>query len=449
MSAGPVRRTLARLAGALGAVGTAIILIVFGPLLADLPTGIGDVPHWFADAPERGLVTIVAAIAWLCLLWLCLGVLLGVAAAIPGGVGRLSGALARLVLPRAMRRLVELGLGVTLAAGVTPVMAAVPAMATGPATPISASASAALPDLARAPAPGTALHTESALHTGITGITGTTGTTGTTAAGLPSAARVVQPGSWSEQPTALPSLDRQPTASPRVNVPGLGGSVPVVDLRPTAPSSGSPSTGSPATASPGTPAHSGPSAPRPGSTLPQSPEPAQSAAPVHAAPDPGTPVRLTAARVPANWPDLTRPSTPPPDPTGPSTAPTGPAPAGGASTSAGSGSAASVRPPTPRPSVPSTSTPSTPSTPSRDPVVPPAHHGTGTSAAGTESDGEGVVVLRGDTLWTIAARHLGPTATHEQIAAEWPRWWAANADLIGHDPNLILPGQRLIPPSGP
>jgi nucleoid-associated protein YgaU len=60
-----------------------------------------------------------------------------------------------------------------------------------------------------------------------------------------------------------------------------------------------------------------------------------------------------------------------------------------------------------------------------------------------------VVVHHGDTLWTIAARHLGQGATDSQIAAHWHRWWAANRDQIGPDPNLIHPGQRLRPPAGP
>ena len=54
-----------------------------------------------------------------------------------------------------------------------------------------------------------------------------------------------------------------------------------------------------------------------------------------------------------------------------------------------------------------------------------------------------VVVRRGDTLWGIAARHLGQQATSADIAEEWPRWYAANRDLIGADPDLILPGQEL------
>lgn len=56
------------------------------------------------------------------------------------------------------------------------------------------------------------------------------------------------------------------------------------------------------------------------------------------------------------------------------------------------------------------------------------------------------VVRRGDSLWTIAARHLGPDATAAEVAHEWPRWYAANRHLIGDDPGLILPGQVLVAP---
>lgn len=59
-----------------------------------------------------------------------------------------------------------------------------------------------------------------------------------------------------------------------------------------------------------------------------------------------------------------------------------------------------------------------------------------------------VVVRRGDTLWDIAARHLGANPSAAEVAAEWPRWFAANRDLIGPDPDLLVPGQRLRPPPG-
>lgn len=57
-----------------------------------------------------------------------------------------------------------------------------------------------------------------------------------------------------------------------------------------------------------------------------------------------------------------------------------------------------------------------------------------------------VVVRRGDTLWEIAARHLGRGAADSEVAVEWPRWWRANRVVIGSDPDLILPGMRLRPP---
>lgn len=54
-----------------------------------------------------------------------------------------------------------------------------------------------------------------------------------------------------------------------------------------------------------------------------------------------------------------------------------------------------------------------------------------------------VVVHRGDSLWSIAARHLGPDASAAETARAWPLWFEANRDLIGDDPDLILPGQVL------
>lgn len=58
-----------------------------------------------------------------------------------------------------------------------------------------------------------------------------------------------------------------------------------------------------------------------------------------------------------------------------------------------------------------------------------------------------VVVRRGDSLWDIAARHLGDGADAAEVAAEWPRWYAANRHLVGADPDLLRPGQRLVPPA--
>lgn len=54
-----------------------------------------------------------------------------------------------------------------------------------------------------------------------------------------------------------------------------------------------------------------------------------------------------------------------------------------------------------------------------------------------------VTVRRGDTLWDLAAAYLAPEATDAEVAAEWQRWYAANRDVIGADPDRILPGQVL------
>jgi nucleoid-associated protein YgaU len=59
---------------------------------------------------------------------------------------------------------------------------------------------------------------------------------------------------------------------------------------------------------------------------------------------------------------------------------------------------------------------------------------------------ESVVVQRGDTLWQIAARHLGPDATDPQIAHAWHLWYADNRRVIGPDPDRLLPGQELSRP---
>ncbi|MGY1735146.1 hypothetical protein [Geodermatophilus sp. SYSU D00684] len=60
------------------------------------------------------------------------------------------------------------------------------------------------------------------------------------------------------------------------------------------------------------------------------------------------------------------------------------------------------------------------------------------------------VVLRGECLWTIAAADLrartGAEPPDAATAAAVGRWWAANAAVIGPDPDLLLPGQVLRPP---
>ena len=49
-------------------------------------------------------------------------------------------------------------------------------------------------------------------------------------------------------------------------------------------------------------------------------------------------------------------------------------------------------------------------------------------------------VRAGDTLYTIAKRELGAGSRFKDI-------FSGNADVIGHDPNLIKPGQKLVMPA--
>lgn len=59
-----------------------------------------------------------------------------------------------------------------------------------------------------------------------------------------------------------------------------------------------------------------------------------------------------------------------------------------------------------------------------------------------------VMVAPGDSLWAIASRTLGPSASDEQIAHKVVAIWDMNKARIGTgDPNLIFPGQRLTLPS--
>ena len=85
-------------------------------------------------------------------------------------------------------------------------------------------------------------------------------------------------------------------------------------------------------------------------------------------------------------------------------------------------------------------------TPSRP--VQRAHPHSGLVTGGGTSHREAdVVVHRGDTLWDIARRHLGPGATDAEVALAWPAWHDANRAMLGDDPDLILPGQILRPPT--
>ncbi|TFV54039.1 hypothetical protein E4P41_20025 [Geodermatophilus sp. DF01-2] len=88
----------------------------------------------------------------------------------------------------------------------------------------------------------------------------------------------------------------------------------------------------------------------------------------------------------------------------------------------------------PAPPVPDRPTFATPAPVPDWPAPAPGHH----------------VVLRGDCLWDIAAgdlaRRTGTPPTDGEVASAVSAWWQTNADVIGPDPDLLLPGQVLRPP---
>ncbi len=113
-------------------------------------------------------------------------------------------------------------------------------------------------------------------------------------------------------------------------------------------------------------------------------------------------------------------------------------------------SVTSEEPAAPAPAAPAAPPPVAPPPEPPGPAVPEPPAPAGTAPAGTtELAASGVVtVAPGDTLWDIAREHLPAAATPADIATAWPAWYAANDDVIGTDPDLILPGQRLAAPTG-
>lgn len=60
-----------------------------------------------------------------------------------------------------------------------------------------------------------------------------------------------------------------------------------------------------------------------------------------------------------------------------------------------------------------------------------------------EPETKTITVQAGDSLWSIAAARLPHGASHDRIATEVDQLYRAHRMLIGPDPDLILPGQRL------
>lgn len=101
-------------------------------------------------------------------------------------------------------------------------------------------------------------------------------------------------------------------------------------------------------------------------------------------------------------------------------------------------------------SAPRSAPPAEPAAPARAPIVELHAESSAPALPSPTSDPttsrEVHVVSRGESLWRIAANLLGPNASNAAIAHAWPLIYQANRDVIGEDPGLILPGQRLTIP---
>jgi len=182
----------------------------------------------------------------------------------------------------------------------------------------------------------------------------------------------------------------------------------------------------------------------PTTTTPTTPAPSPSAVPSPTAVPSSTAVpSATAAPSPSAAPALSAAASPSGDPSpDPGPSPSAAASPGAAPTGAPAESSRGTWTPAP-PVAPTVETSASaqdadPAGLAQDPVRP---------ARGAARDQ--VVVLRGDSLWTIAAAHLPDGATAADVAAAWPRWYEANRDVVGDDPDVLLPGQILRIPDLP
>lgn len=85
--------------------------------------------------------------------------------------------------------------------------------------------------------------------------------------------------------------------------------------------------------------------------------------------------------------------------------------------------------------------------------APPSRTSSAPDWSPTVPAAESRLVVEGDCLWHIATERLlavhGRAPTNGEVAASTAAWWRANADVIGPNPDLLLPGQVLSPPEGP
>ena len=334
-------------------------------------------------AAETAILVTASVLVWLLLAWVLAVGIAAIAGRLPGAPGRCGRALLRRIAPAAAGRIVAAAVGVSLLAGTS--ACAVPAMGdlgSGASTPVVAGSTTAA-----TPAP-------------LGGGAGVVDTAGSTAAATPA---TTDPASLADILSSI-SIDW-----PAVDTPTSAADTP-------APATSGAAVDTPAPADT-TPAETTPPKTTAAETTP--PAVAPTASPV---PETFTTSAATAAE--PNTESNTEPSTP--------------APASG---------------PTDADATPAPTTAAPPATTENDAAIPaptatPAQPGggpTGANSVGADSAGA-VVVLSGDTLWSIAHHHLSSDATDQEIDTAWRAWYSANTQVIGDDPDLIQPGQLLLPP---
>lgn len=121
-----------------------------GLLIALRPQG-ADQAFWtyWSEDPERALVAAAGLAGWFLAAWLFIVTALAVAAQAPSAAGRIAARIARLVTPRATRRLLGAALGVVLAVGPAGAALAGPAELAPVPAPVVAAAELSFPDLDR------------------------------------------------------------------------------------------------------------------------------------------------------------------------------------------------------------------------------------------------------------------------------------------------------------
>lgn len=458
-------------------------LLGIGALTAALPGPLTVLQVWQTPAASVGsglgvidtaLLLAATTACWAVLAWAGVLLLLAVAARLPGGIGRRALTALRRVSPTVLRSALIAGVGASMAGGIT--LIGSPAQAGAAASPpISAPPAAAVATVATtvpAPAahstagwrdPGTAPPSSAGSAAG-NGSRGTAGSaspgteldpvplgvdwpvsrpTGTVAAPAPAAP--------TKNSAAAP--ETSPAAAPTASTPAPATSTKrVVSTGPAAPADPAASADPTASAEPDQSASTArPAAPAVGS-----------AAPAGRSADAAVDRSGEDGRLDLDWPLGSPPAPSPPAPSAPA-----PQPSGSRPTQSGVRPAAEPGRPVSeqaRQSNGNGAGTDGQQSPGPAPATQPAdrasyggHSGHGGVSRrgkdnGSPASGGGsaraVVVQPGDSLWLIAERALGPQRGSDPAAvdAAWREWYRTNRAVIGADPDLILPGQRLSPP---